>query len=200
MQWDADGSRYGGPAGLQVELDNGTVVASSPVLAPLTVELTRVAPPPITRRIAKSVQLNSTTAYPRGSVSVSGADPVSIYGSIDGRIWFFPETDVANGWSTPIGNGTEVWFQVDFGAQVTISSAEIAFFADAEQGFDSPLSYRVQALSGDAWADVEEAKYAEPVANGITDVEWKSLESSKVRLVFTPKAGLKVRLVEFKVY
>jgi hypothetical protein len=58
----------------------------------------------------------------------------------------------------------------------------------------------VQAASGESWADVGEAKYGKAVANGITDVEWSEVKSSKVRLVFTPKSGKKVRLVEFKVF
>ncbi|CAO2652550.1 Nn.00g008330.m01.CDS01 [Neocucurbitaria sp. VM-36] len=198
VQWDASGSRYGSK-GLQVEVD-GKIVASSPTLARLKVPLARASPPAITRRIAKSVQLSSTTAYPRGSVSVANADPVSLYGSIDGRIWFFPETDIANGWSTPAGNDTELWFQIDFGSQDTFSSAELAFFADSQQGFDVPLKYRVQAANGTSWADVTDAKYAEPVANGITSLSWKGVNSDKLRLVFTPKAGVKVRLVEFKVF
>jgi hypothetical protein len=197
VQWDADGSKYG-ETGLQVEVD-GKVVASSPTLARLTVPLARVAPEPVNRRIAKSIQLNSTTAYPRGNVSVNGVDAKTIYGSIDGRTWFFPETDVANGWSTPIGNGTELWFQIDFGTNTTTSAAELAFFADEEQGFDVPENFHVQAAIGDSWADVSEAKYGKTVANGITDVEWSEVESSKVRLLFTPQSGKKVRLVEFKV-
>lgn len=198
VQWDATGSRYGF-AGLQVEVD-GKVVASSPKLTRLSVPLARTAPPAITRRLAKSVQLSSTTAYPRGSVSIANTDAQTIYGSIDGRIWFFPETDVANGWSTPAGNGSEVWYQIDFGAQTAIGGAEIAFFADAEQGYDVPENYRVQVLKGSTWQDAVEAKYAKPVANGITEVEWKGETVQVVRLVFTPRRGLKVRLVEFKVW
>lgn len=198
VQWDADGSRYGS-VGLQVEVD-GKVVASSSTLSRLNVSLARSAPAPITRRIAKSIQLNSTTAYPRGNVSVSGVDAKTIYGSIDGRIWFFPEVDVANGWSTPIGNGTELWFQIDFGSNTSTSAADLAFFADAQQGFDVPETYKIQAASGGSWVDVSEAKYGESVANGITAAEWAEVTSSKVRLIFAPKSGKKVRLVEFKVF
>lgn len=198
VQWDADGSRYGSK-GLQVELD-GKVVASSPTLARLSVPVTRTAPGPVERRIAKSVQLNSTTAFPKGSVSATGVDARSIYGSIDGRIWFFPETDVANGWTTPIGNGDEMWFQIDFGANTATSAADLAFFADEGQSFDVPESYRIQVADGDAWVDASEAKYAVPVANGMTTAEWANATVSKIRLVFTPKSGQKVRLVEFKVY
>jgi hypothetical protein len=199
VQWDVDGSRYG-TAGLQVEVDGKTVV-SSPTLAPLNISIARTTPSSSTdRRIAKSVQLNSTTAYPKGSVSVAGNDTRSIYGSIDGRIWFFPETDVANGWSTPIGNGTEMWFQVDFGTSTSTSAADLAFFVDEAQGYDVPKTYRIQVLCGSVWADASDAEYGEPLANGITGVEWAKAMSSKVRLVFTPISGKKVRLVEFKIF
>jgi hypothetical protein len=198
VQYDADGSHYNS-TGLQVEID-GKVVASSLTLTRLSVEVTRAAPASFERRIAKSVQLNSTTAYPRGSVSVSGFNSSKLYGAIDGRIWFFPEVDVANGWSTPIGNGTAMWFQIDFGNETSTSAADLAFFADDEQGFDVPESYRVQAASGDSWVDASNAKYGGPVANGITEVAWAEVKSQKVRLVFMPKTGKKVRLVEFKVY
>ncbi|KAH7066845.1 six-hairpin glycosidase [Paraphoma chrysanthemicola] len=198
VQWDASGSRYGA-TGLQVEVD-GKVVASSPTLARLSVPLSRTAPAATTRRIAKSIQLSSTTAFPKGSVSVTGVDARTIYGSIDGRIWFFPETDVANGWSTPVGNATELWFQIDFGAGTSTSAADLAFFAEEGQGFDVPESYRIQVATGDSWVDASGAKYGESVANGITEVSWADVTSSKVRVVFTPKSGKKVRLVEFKVY
>jgi hypothetical protein len=81
------------------------------------------------------------------------------------------------------------------------SSAELAFFANVEQNFDVPENYRVQVASGNAsWVDVDGPTYADAVANGITDVEWVEVETSKARLVFTPKAGTKVRLVEFKLF
>jgi hypothetical protein len=198
VQYDATGTHYN-TTGLQVEI-NGKVVASSPKLERLSIPVTRAAPAPIKRRIAKSIQLNSTTAYPRGSVSVSGVNNTELYGTIDGRIWFFPEVDVANGWSTPIGNGTEMWFQIDFGNETSTSAADLAFFADEEQGFDVPEYYRVQAASGNSWVDASDAKYGELVANGITEVAWEEVKSQKVRLVFIPMKGKKVRLVEFKVY
>jgi len=199
VQWDIDGSRYGS-AGLQVEVD-GKVVASSPTLTRLSAPVSRTTPAPFfDTRIAKSIQLNSTTAYPRGNVSVPGASAQSIYGSIDGRIWFYPETDVANGWSTPIGNGTEMWYQVTFATNTTTSAADLAFFANDDQGFDVPETYKIQVPSAGSWVDAEEAKYGEPVENGITEVEWAAAVSTKVRLVFTPKSGKKVRLVEFKIF
>ena len=198
VQWDGDGSRYGS-AGFKVEVD-GQEVASSSTLSRLSVPLNRTTPPAIARKIAKSIKLSTDTAFPVGSASDSGADAASLYGAIDGRIWFFPETDVANGWSTPAGNGTEVWYQIDFNSSTAVSSAEIAFFANDEQGFETPKSYRIQAASDDSWFDVSDSKYAEPVANGITEASWSEVNSNKVRILFTLTDGKKARLVEFKLF
>ncbi|KAF2791678.1 six-hairpin glycosidase [Melanomma pulvis-pyrius CBS 109.77] len=200
VQWDATGARYG-TQGLQVEVD-GVVATSSPELTRLSVPIARVAAPAVARPVAKSVQLGLSTTYPVGNVSVTDPAPVlaDIHSAIDGRVFFFPEADVANGWDTPVGNGSEVWFQIDFGASTTVASAELAFFADGGQGFDTPASYRVQGDVDGVWGDVEEAKYGEVVGNGITNVEWKGVSVEKIRLVFKPKVGSKVRLVEFKVF
>ncbi|RAR14505.1 six-hairpin glycosidase [Stemphylium lycopersici] len=204
VQWDADGSRYGGSPGLQIEVD-GQVVASQSTLGRIKVDLERKpAPKPMTMRIAKSIQLSSTTPFPRGTVSTADDTAEATYPAIDGRVWFYPEPDAKNGWDSPVGNGTgEVWFEIDFGAEVASSSAELAFFADEEQGYAAPTAYRIQVpgdAEGAAWSDVPEATYQSVVANGITDVSWTEVRSQKVRLVFTPTAGAKVRLVEFKVF
>jgi hypothetical protein len=198
VQWDATGAHYS-KAGLIVEID-GKVVASSPTLARLRTPITRLDAPPISRKIAKSVQLQATTPYPIGNVSVPNASTADVHSAIDGRIFFFPESDVANGWNSPAGTGAEIWFAIDFGAQTAVSSAELAFFADAGQGFDAPASYRIQVAVNGVWTDVSSAKYAIAVANGITLASWKEISAPKIRLVFTPKKGLKVRVVEFKVF
>ncbi|KAF2656416.1 six-hairpin glycosidase [Lophiostoma macrostomum CBS 122681] len=199
VQWDANGSRYG-KAGFQVEVD-GSVVASSASLTRVVVNTTRISPPPIIRRIAKSIQLNSTFTYPSGSVSAGNNSVTATQGALDGRIWFYLETDVANGWDSPKGNGTDIWFQIDLGAKTSVSSADIAFFANEAQGYDAPTQYSIQVDVGSGtWANVSSAKYAQPVANGITVVEWTATEIQKIRLVFRPQTGKMVRLVEFKVY
>lgn len=198
VQWDSDGSHYG-TAGLLVEID-GKVAASSADLTRLSISLSRLTPAPISRPIAQSIKLSTDTQYPAASVSVAKADPTALYGSIDGRIWFFPEPEVANGWSSPPGNSTALWFQIDFGKQISTNRAELAFFANLGQAFDVPESYKVQLANADGWVDASAAEYATPVANGITNVSWAQGQSGKVRLVFTPKKGMMVRIVEMKVY
>lgn len=197
VQWDSNGSHYG-KAGLQIEVD-GQVAASSSNLSRLSVSISRSSPPTISRPIAKSIQLNATAAYPKGSVSTGSSDADAIHGAIDGRVFFYPETEVTNGWDSPAGSGSEIWYQIDFGATTSVKSAEIAFFESADQGYDVPDNYRVQVNTG-SWVDSSNAKYATPVANGITTAEWTEANVKQIRLVFTPKSGKKVRLVEFKVF
>ncbi|KAF3919603.1 hypothetical protein ABW20_dc0103764 [Dactylellina cionopaga] len=196
VQWDSTGSKYG-VAGLRVEVD-GAVVATSSTLTRLKVNISGKSAPAITKPICKSVQLQVDTAYPKGTVSVSGADVNRVHDAIDGRIWFFPETEVANGWDSPSG-GSEVWYQIDFGTSTATRSAEIAFFSDSSLGFDVPSAYRIQVNSG-SWKDASSPVYATAVANGITRASWTQVSVNQIRIAFTPKSGKKVRLVEFKVF
>lgn len=85
---------------------------------------------------------------------IPNTNPERIHDAIDGRVFFFPETEVADGWDTPVGDGSEVWYQVGLGAETEIGRAEIAFFADEEQGFDVPERDRFQVEKG-GWGDVK---------------------------------------------
>ncbi|KAK6582194.1 hypothetical protein PZA11_005891 [Diplocarpon coronariae] len=196
VQWDVDGARYG-RAGLVVEV-NGEVKAESASLERLVVPVSRRAPPAFESPIPVSVQLQANTPWPKGSVSEPNQNAAKVHSAIDGRIWFFPE--LPHGWDTPAGAGQELWYQLDFENPTSTSRAEIAFYKDAGEGFDAPESYRVQVSSTGTLADASGAKYGAVVANGITGASWNSTASKQVRLVFKPKDGQKVRLVEFKVF
>ncbi|KAL5342253.1 Six-hairpin glycosidase-like protein [Aspergillus crustosus] len=180
VQWDSTGDRYGTP-GFQIEVD-GEVTATAETLTRITVDITRVDPPAIERPIALSIQLAP-----------------AIHSVIDGRVWFYPE--IVNWWDTPIGTGEQIWYQVDFGRVLEVARAEIAFAKHEDSNVGVPVEYKVQIEEGDGWVDVEPADgYLEAVANGITDVSWESVSAQRVRLVFTPTDGVKVRLVEFKLF
>ncbi|KAL2812278.1 Six-hairpin glycosidase-like protein [Aspergillus granulosus] len=198
VQWDSSGNRYG-TQGLLLEID-GEVAAQSDSLTRLSVGISRVTPPEIDRPIAVSIQLGLDTEYPIGSVSVPDVDTASIHNVIDGRVWFYPE--IVNWWDTPVGDGSELWYQIDFGTAVEVTRAEIAFAAGAELGVDIPETYRVQVYTAGSWVDVDlgDATYGEAVANGITNVQWEGVATELIRLAFTPKEGLAVRLVEFKIF
>jgi hypothetical protein len=207
VQWDVDGSRYG-TQGLLIEVNNKTAAKSSR-LQRLSVQIPRKAPPRPLAPIAKSIQLQNKNlyangpAYPVGSVSVAGADPAKVQDAIDGRVWFFPApTDtytISHGWQTPAGDGaSEVWYLVDFGADTSVRSCELAFFAG--EGVGAPVSYRVEVKAQNGWQAVSGPVYPRVVANGVTWASWSAAATSQIRLVFTPPKGLASRLVEWKVF
>ncbi|KAL4905631.1 hypothetical protein BDW74DRAFT_177999 [Aspergillus multicolor] len=197
IQWDADGSRYGAQ-GLQVEVD-GEIVGSSDELIRLSVNITRLEPPAIERPLAKSIQLALDSEYPVGNVSVSGVEAADIHDVIDGRVWFYPE--IKNWWDTPEGSGEEIWYEVNFGTVVEVTRAEIAFAVHEGSNVDVPNAYKVEYVDGDSWVGVRvDGEYGEAIGNGVTNVVWNAVTSQKVRLVFTPKDGVAVRLVEFKLF
>ncbi|KAK5790443.1 hypothetical protein VI817_007730 [Penicillium citrinum] len=199
VQWDATGDRYG-EKGLIVEVD-GKKAASSDDLSRLTVDIARQTPASVDRPIALSIQQSPSGKYPVGKVSVTDdTNTDAIHAAIDGRIWFFPESDIANGWDTPAGNGSEVWYQIDFGNSTKMQSAEIAFFANSTQEIDAPGDYRIQTSQSGQWEDVSNGKFDRIVENGITKASWNAVNSESIRLYFTPKYGKKARLVELKVF
>jgi len=199
VQWDDTGARYGSQ-GLLVEVD-GSVVAKASGLTRLVVNITRQTPPPVKRPLAVSVQLQADSKWPQGSVSTTNSDVKKVHSAIDGRVWFFPEPEASNGWDTAIGNGngSEIWYQIDFGGNMQVSNAEIGFFANNAQGFDVPESYRIQIYDGTLWKDLSSIIYAPLVANGITKASWDATTTNRIRLYFLLKRGAKARLVEFKV-
>lgn len=213
VQWDVDGSHYG-TKGLLVNVD-GVQVNSSSSLTRLTTAITSATPPAISKPIAKSIQLQDDTTYPVGNVSVAGADAEQIHDAIDGRVWFWPE--LVNGYDSTVGDGeTSQWYSINFGSSTSISRAELAFYQGSEPGyytyvdgtyaaangtFAVPASYYVQYQDGGgSWVNVTTSIKESPLANGITNVQWTSVSTQLVRLVFVPQSGTQVRLVEFKVF
>jgi hypothetical protein len=195
VQWDADGSHFGQGAGLTVELD-GKKVASSATLKSVTAAVPLASASKIDRsRIAKSIQLN-TTQYPKGSAS-SGNNAANIHDAIDGRIWFWPE--LPNGWTSDATTKvSQQWYAIDFGKDTTLSSAELAFYTDGND-FALPSNYVVSSWVNGQWKKIV-GNGDQLLANGITNVKWSTLTTSKLQLSFTQAAGKKTRLVEFKAF
>lgn len=213
IQWDVDGSHYG-TQGLIVDVD-GQQVNTSSTLTRLTSAISSATPPAISKPIALSVQLQDYSTYPVGNASVANADADQIHDAIDGRVWFW--TAIVNGYDSATGDGeTSQWYSIDFGSQTSISRAEIAFYEGSESGyytyadgtytavngtFAVPSSYYVQYEdSSGSWVNVTTSAQDAALANGITNVEWTSVTTEVVRLVFVPQSDTQVRLVEFKVF
>jgi hypothetical protein len=190
VTWDADGSHFGGGAGLRVEAE-GREIARSTTLKRIGVALTRLAAPTIVRPVNRAVQL-VRGEFPRASAS-SNTDAEALHDAIDGRTWFFPEAP--NGWQST-GPEREQWYAVNFGREVALSSAELAF-AQSES-IAAPQGIKMQRWTGSAWADLGNATV---VLNGITRLSWAPVRTSRVRVVMQRRAGDRpIRLVEFKAF
>ncbi|SPJ71763.1 uncharacterized protein FTOL_01491 [Fusarium torulosum] len=196
VQWDATGEKYG-ESGLRVQID-GQDAGSSDKLERLEIKLERETVP-VSRPIAKSIQLQADSSSPKVASSISDADIQRVHDVFDGRIWFWSETTIANGFDTPEGNSNEQWVSIDFGSAQQAKRAEIAFYQNTEQGFDVPASYRVQVNNGD-WKDVTGDDYEKPVANGVTKASWSSASAEAWRIVVKPQDGSRTRLVEFSLF
>ena len=191
VTWDADGSRYG-RRGLSIEID-GREAARRPGLERIVVPLQRAALRAIDRPIDRAVQL-VRDQFPKGSAS-TGTDAEKVHDAIDGRIWFMPE--LGNGWSSA-PTPAQQWYAVDLGKPISLSRAELAFFADGGR-YAAPKTYRVQAWIGGAWRDLRGRADA-PLANGITHARWKAMTTSKVRVTFDLQPNRAMRLVELKLF
>lgn len=191
VTWDADGTRYG-RRGLSIEVD-GREVARRPGLERIVVPLQRAALPTIDRPIDRAVQL-VRGRFPKGSAS-TGTDAEKVHDAIDGRVWFMPE--LGNGWSSA-PTPAQQWYAVDLGKPISLSRAELAFFADGGR-YAAPKAYRMQAWIGGAWRDLRGRADA-PLANGITHARWKAMTTSKVRVTFDLQPNRAMRLVELKLF
>lgn len=200
IQWDRDGRHFGQGAGLRIEDDDSkTVLGSSPTLQRITVPFARKAVAAIERPFAKSVQLQQDTKYPRGVTSTVNDDPSKVHDAIDGRVWFW--NALPNGWESVKGASAEQWYAIEFANDTETSRAELAFYQDGTD-FAVPQSYRLQASSGDGkWSDIPDAHQDYPLANGITNVVYRSTLAKLFRVLFEPSSsGKQVRIVEFKLF
>ena len=191
VTWDADGTHYRRGSGLRVSVD-GKEVAARKALGRITVPLPRAEAPAIARPINRAVQL-VRGEFPRGSAS-SNIDAEALHDAIDGRTWFFPEAP--NGWQSA-GPAREHWYAVDFGRQVSLSRAELAFPDNGDVA--APHSVRVQRWTGSDWSNLGSAAV---VRNGVTHVRWAPVETGRLRVTMMRRAGeaRPIRLAEVKAF
>jgi hypothetical protein len=190
--YDGDGTHYPYGAGLSVLVD-GQVAAHATTLGRLSVSLAPKAAAPVSKPIDLAMNLVPGRA-PKGEASVN-ADEKSLHQALDGRVWFFPE--IPNGWSTQGTEGTQQWFAVDFDQPVTLTAAELSFFADGA-AFAAPLSYRLEIWQDGRWVRV--AENPKPFAGGVNTNAFAPVETARLRAVFRIPQGKAIRLVELKAF
>ena len=193
--WDRDGARYGKGDGLRVYLD-GQEVAHSPELKPLRVKIGGKKP-----GLGPQRQVNDATnvdgkGFPKAFASYSWRDDPP-QEAIDGQNFYLDRPSTR--WTTYQSPNAKDHLGVDFGVPTPVSDLRI-FTYDDGGGVRTPADLAVQYWTGQEWADVEGARYepAKPVGNAMNRVTLPTVETSKVRVVFTPRSGASVGVTEMQ--
>jgi hypothetical protein len=194
LVFDADGGHYGRGAGLTLIVD-GRVAAHRATLGRIEIALARraTAPAPPARDLATNIR---RAGFPRPSSS-TGADEATLFGAIDGRLWFFPE--LPKGWSTAGAATSDNWFELDLGAPTRVTRAELAFADDAEH-VAAPARYALQLFVDGAWRDAPIPVLPPALGNGITALHWSAQAAQRVRLRVTDAPGRATRLIALRLY
>ncbi len=191
--WDADGHQYGHGAGLAVYVD-GRKMAGAAQLQRLRLRVRQASLAPVSRRLNRAVNM-ARVGYPKPSAS-RNAKPESVFGAVDGRIWFFPR--VANGWMVK-GTGRD-WFALEFDTPLTLDAMEAYFYSDADR-FSMPDTCRVQYRRDGRWHDVVRVDTPDPSLHGDSRevARWRPVTARKFRLVLA-HARSGIRLVEWRLF
>jgi len=197
LVYDRDGNHYKKGKGLTVFIDNNkapliqkenkyAVVIGAPIVYHSSPQSTNYA-------------LNiAHTGYPAPSASVNSTPDSSMFQSIDGRIWYFPE--ITNRWTT-IGSSTKSdWFAVDFGQSRELSIVKIYPVAD-HQLYDVPDSLALEYQSNNAWLPIQvrQQKPARLTGNTVNTFEFDKVRTVKMRITFQ-HGGKQVAISEIEWY
>jgi hypothetical protein len=153
------------------------------------------APPP-----AGNLAFNpKTEGFPKASASFSDRFGGTPDKAIDGRINFQPNP--MNRWTSYGSPNKTDWLEVDFGAEKEIGRAELYIYDD-RGGVQAPEKYAIQYWADGHWHDAQ-AQTAEPaVPTGGMDntVTFKSVKTSKMRVIFTNKGNARSGVTEMEVW
>jgi hypothetical protein len=104
--------------------------------------------------------------------------------------------ELPNGWEST-GTTQDEWFAVDFGKPVTLTRAEVSFFAGGV--FAMPDRYRIEYRVDGAWRPLE-TNGAAPRANATNVLSWQPIRTDAIRLAIRKPAAKQVRLAEMKLF
>ena len=106
--------------------------------------------------------------FPQPSASVN-AVPDSIFQTVDGRTWYFPE--IRNRWSTLSSNSSSDWLAIDFGQRREISEVRIYLFVDSTT-FGIPGDVSIDIRDDQDWTPVNIKLRVPAKTTGNTGNRW----------------------------
>ncbi|HET8649696.1 MAG TPA: discoidin domain-containing protein [Gemmatimonadales bacterium] len=197
--WDRDGSRYHRGAGLTILVD-GRRAAHRSSLGRLTTNLgVMPALQPVDRPVNLAVN-NDGTAYPRISASYS-APTTPPFTLIDGNYRY--DRSPPNRWTSQGSNNATDWLTLDFGIARPVEEVRLYFLDDgAGEPVRAPAEYRLEMWQNGRWVEIPDQQRtpASPEGHRANHVSFPRVETSRVRVVLTPRQDAAVGLTELEAW
>jgi hypothetical protein len=137
------------------------------------------------------------TGYPKPITSYTWQSD-NPWNALDGKVWFneVPEDTRWTNYSSP---NAQDWYGVDFGVATNVGDVQWYGYDDGG-GVRPAASYALQYWTGSGWADVPQQTRTPgtPAGNGLNQITFPQLTTSKIRLVFTNPAGAYVGVTELR--
>ncbi len=121
--------------------------------------------------------------YPLPGSSIHASSDSSLFQTIDGRIWYFPE--ITNRWTT-LGSSTKTdWWAIDFGQSHDISSVDIYLFAD-DKDFLPPDYISIAYQKDGEWIPVKksEQKPTRYIGNTLNRILFDKITARRLKIYF----------------
>jgi hypothetical protein len=150
----------------------------------------------------------SQTGYPEAAASYTcGCD--NVWSAVNGT-FYFKGNEPRDRWTSYYTGSETDWLAIDFGSPTTFNQAKLYFYNDGG-GVIPPASYLVQYWNGNSWVEAaNQIKTPEtPTAavdnvatpeNTLNIVNFDTVTSTKLRIVFTNTSGYATGLVELEVF
>lgn len=141
---------------------------------------------------------NRKQEFPKASAShTSRYDKVA--SANDGVVHFGATPN--NRWTSYESPDKTDWLEIDFGQPTRFSRIELALYDD-RGGVQPPQSFEIEVWDGSSWKAIPDQKRSpeKPVGGQFNESRFPSLESTKVRFVFTHQGAARTGLTEVLVW
>ena len=191
--YDRDGKHYKKDAGLSVYVNGRREPGPS--------RRSIVLPDPVASKTPHPIDLAvnfQKKGLPTPSASINNSTN-DLFQAVDGRVWFFP--NVRNYWSNTGSQTNSDWYGLDFGADKKLRSVQLYFYAN-DTTFKAPAKCDIQYWANEKWMDVSDLSMMpnKILANGENTIMFHSVNTSKIRLLFTNPEHAAIALVEAKAF
>ena len=196
--WDKTGTRYGKGKGLIV-ISDGKVIARSPELKKMNIPFAPGTTDQYTSDQVVNYAVNNERGqyYPAAIAAFPGVGNNSLAKMNDGQYWYYNVT--TNRWSNLYDKSKTTWAGIDFGAERKIHTVKMYFTEDS--AIQAPAAITLQYWNGKAWSPIPGLSPAKAIlTRQATTYNFKTLSTSKIRALLTPKPGKAVAISEFETW